>query len=253
MIRVNNIYKSFDSQLVLKDVSAEFKPGECSLVIGASGSGKTVFLKTLVGLEEIDGGEIWYENELFSNLAPKKRNVRMKELGMLFQEGALFDFATALENVMFPLTFQTRMSESERIQRARFCLDRVGLSSAEKKYPSELSGGMQKRVGLARAIALNPKYLFCDEPNSGLDPQTSIVIDNLIADLTREYNIITVINTHDMNSVIEIGDNISFMYKGEILWRGNNKEILSSQCEELNNFVFASNLAKHLRPKNNDE
>lgn len=247
MIRVKNLYKEFDGRDVLKDISIDYKPGECSLIIGASGSGKTVLLKSLVGLHTPDRGEIWYGDKLFTQMKEKEKKEIRKEMGMLFQGSALFDFATVEENIMFPMDFFTDWSLEQKLERANFCLKRVNLENANKKYPNELSGGMQKRVGIARAIALNPKYLFCDEPNSGLDPTTSIVIDRLIQEITQEYNITTVINTHDMNSVMEIGDKIGFIYQGNKLWEGSNKEILHSSCPELNDFVFASQMAKQLK------
>jgi phospholipid/cholesterol/gamma-HCH transport system ATP-binding protein len=247
MIRVKNLYKEFDGRDVLKDISIDYKPGECSLIIGASGSGKTVLLKSLVGLHTPDRGEIWYGDKLFTQMKEKEKKEIRKEMGMLFQGSALFDFATVEENIMFPMDFFTDWSLEQKLERANFCLKRVNLENANKKYPNELSGGMQKRVGIARAIALNPKYLFCDEPNSGLDPTTSIVIDRLIQEITQEYNITTVINTHDMNSVMEIGDKIGFIYKGNKLWEGRNKEVLHSDCPELNDFVFASQMAKQLK------
>ena len=247
MIRVNNLYKEFDGRDVLKDISIEYKPGECSLIIGASGSGKTVLLKSLVGLHIPEKGEIWYGDKLFTKMKDKEKKIIRKEMGMLFQGSALFDFATVEENIMFPMDFFTDWSQEQKLERANFCLKRVNLENANKKYPNELSGGMQKRVGIARAIALNPKYLFCDEPNSGLDPTTSIVIDRLIQEITQEYNITTVINTHDMNSVMEIGDKIGFIYQGSKLWEGRNKEILHSDRKELNDFVFANKMAQQLR------
>ena len=247
MIRVENLSKEFDGRPVLKDISIEYKAGECSLIIGASGSGKTVLLKNLVGLHTPDSGEIWYDEKPFTKLKEKEKKLLRQEMGMLFQGSALFDFATVEENIMFPMDFFTDWSKEQKLERANFCLKRVNLENANKKYPNELSGGMQKRVGIARAIALNPKYLFCDEPNSGLDPTTSIVIDRLIQEITQEYNITTIINTHDMNSVMEIGDKIGFIYKGEKLWEGSNKEILLSDCKELNDFVFASQMAKRLK------
>lgn len=247
MIKVNNLYKEFEDKDVLKDISIEYKAGQCSLIIGASGSGKTVLLKCLVGLHQPERGEIWYGDRLFTGMNIKEKKQLRKEMGMLFQGSALFDFATVEENVMFPMDFFTDWSKEEKLERANFCLKRVNIINSNKKIPAELSGGMQKRVGIARAIALNPKYLFCDEPNSGLDPTTSIVIDHLIREITQEYNITTVINTHDMNSVIEIGDKIGFIYNGRKMWEGSNKEILKSDCKELNDFVFASPMAKQLK------
>ena len=247
MITVKNLYKEFDGKPILENVSIQYQPGECSLIIGASGSGKTVLLKNIVGLHTPDSGEIWYDDKLFTQMNPKQKKELRKEIGMLFQGSALFDFATVEENIMFPMDFFTDWSQEEKLERANFCLKRVNLVNANKKMPSELSGGMQKRVGIARAIALNPKYLFCDEPNSGLDPTTSILIDRLIQEITQEYKITTVINTHDMNSVMEIGDKIGFIYKGHKLWEGSNKEILKSDCKELNDFVFASKMAQQLK------
>ena len=247
MIKANHLYKSFDGKAVLSDISIEYRPGECSLIIGASGSGKTVLLKTLVGLYKPDGGEIWYEDKLLTALEPKAKKALHKEIGMLFQGSALFDFANVEENVMFPMNFFTDWSMEQKLDRVNFCLKRVNLENVNKKMPSELSGGMQKRVGIARAIALNPKYLFCDEPNSGLDPSTSILIDKLIQEITQEYRITTVINTHDMNSVLEIGDKVGFIYEGRKLWEGNSRDILKSDCRELNDFVFASKMAKLLK------
>jgi len=247
MIQVKNLEKHFGDNHVLKSISIEYMPGECSLIIGASGSGKTVLLKSLVGLHEPDSGEIWYDKVKFSSLSfNEKKNIR-KEIGMLFQGSALFDFATVEENVRFPMDFFTDWSDSQKLERVNFCLNRVNLKNVNKLMPNELSGGMQKRVGIARAIALNPKYLFCDEPNSGLDPQTSILIDQLISEITKEYNITTVINTHDMNSVMEIGDTVGFIHKGELLWEGDKENVLTSDCEELNNFVFASRMAKKVK------
>ncbi|MFA5848912.1 MAG: ABC transporter ATP-binding protein [Bacteroidetes bacterium GWF2_40_14] len=247
MIRVVKLNKFFGEKQVLKDISINYQPGECSLIIGASGSGKTVLLKSLVGLFEPDSGEVWYENILFNKLDFKdKKNIR-KEIGMLFQGSALFDFASVEENVRFPMDFFTDWSNEEKLERVNFCLKRVNLQNVNKLFPNELSGGMQKRVGIARAIALNPKYLFCDEPNSGLDPHTSILIDQLIAEITKEYNMTTVINTHDMNSVMEIGDSVGFIYNGELVWEGDKNNILTSSHKELNEFVFASNMAKKIK------
>ena len=247
MIRVNNLNKFFGEKQVLHDISITYKPGECSLIIGASGSGKTVFLKSLVGLLTPDSGEIWYGKIQFNALSFKEQRSIRKEIGMLFQGSALFDFATVEENVRFPMDFFTTWSDKEKLDRVNFCLERVNLKNVNKLFPNELSGGMQKRVGIARAIALNPKYLFCDEPNSGLDPHTSILIDQLISEITKEYNITTVVNTHDMNSVMEIGDTVGFIHQGKLVWEGNKDNILTSDCEELNNFVFASNMAKKMK------
>lgn len=247
MIKVKNLYKEFDGREVLKDISIEYKPGQCSLIIGASGSGKTVLLKCLVGLFEPEEGEIWYDDQLFTSMNIAGKKALRQKIGMLFQGSALFDFATVEENVMFPMEFFTDWSKEQMLDRANFCLNRVNLINANKKFPSELSGGMQKRVGIARAIALNPRFLFCDEPNSGLDPTTSILIDRLIQEITQEYNITTVINTHDMNSVMEIGDKIAFIHKGNKIWEGGNKDILHTNCKELNDFVFASQMAKLLK------
>ena len=249
MITAKHISKSFAEKQILKDVSIEYKAGECSLIIGASGSGKTVLLKSLVALHEIDAGEIWYDNIQFNTLSLTQRKEKRREIGMLFQGSALFDFATVAENIMFPMDFFTNWSQEEKLERVEFCLKRVNLINSNNKFPNELSGGMQKRVGIARAIALNPRYLFCDEPNSGLDPNTSTLIDQLIREITQEYNITTIVNTHDMNSVMEIGDKVIFIHQGTKLWEGDNKNILFSDCEELNKFVFSSNMAKQLRAK----
>jgi len=247
MIRVVKLNKFFGDKQVLKDITINYQPGDCSLIIGASGSGKTVLLKSLVGLYEPDSGEVWYEDILFNKLDFKeKKNIR-KEIGMLFQGSALFDFATVEENIRFPMDFFTDWSNEQKLDRVNFCLKRVNLENVNKLFPNELSGGMQKRVGIARAIALNPKYLFCDEPNSGLDPHTSILIDQLISEITKEYNITTVVNTHDMNSVMEIGDTVGFIYNGELVWEGNKNNILTSSHKELNEFVFASNMAKRVK------
>ena len=247
MITVKNLNKYFDGVHVLKDINFEYSPGECSLIIGASGSGKTVLLKSLVGLHNPDSGEIWYNDRLFNKLSFRDKKEIRKEIGMLFQGSALFDFATVQENIMFPMDFFTDWTYAQKLKRVNFCIDRVSLKNVNNLYPNEISGGMQKRVGIARAIALNPKYLFCDEPNSGLDPQTSIVIDRLISEITKEYNITTVINTHDMNSVMEIGDKVGFIHKGNLLWEGSKDNILTSQSKELNDFVFATELAKKLK------
>lgn len=247
MITVNNLYKIFDGKEVIHDISVKYNRGECSLIIGASGSGKTVLLKSIIGLLEPEKGEVWFDDVLFNKLAFSEKKKIRSQMGMLFQGSALFDFATAEENIMFPMDFFTDMSKGEKLDRANFCLKRVNLENVNKKYPSELSGGMQKRVGIARAIALNPKYLFCDEPNSGLDPHTSILIDQLIHEITEEYNITTIVNTHDMNSVMEIGDKVVFIFDGNKMWEGSRQDILRTECKELNDFVFASNMAKQLK------
>lgn len=247
MIEVKNISKSFDDKKVLNDISTTFETGKVNLIIGQSGSGKSVLLKSLVGLHNIDEGEIIYDKRTYSTLTFKQKKEIRKEIGMVFQGGALFDSSTVLENVMFPLEMFTKMSSKEKIDRAKFCIEKVHLKNANDKYPSEISGGMQKRVAIARAIALNPKYLFCDEPNSGLDPKTSIVIDELIKEITVDFNITTVVNTHDMNSVLDIGDKIIYIYNGKKWWEGDKSEIFKSNNNELNDFVFASNLYKKIK------
>ena len=249
MIEVKGLYKEFDGRPVLEDINIQFRDGECSLIIGASGSGKTVLLKNLVGLYEPDRGDILYGERNFTRMKFEERKLFRKEMGMLFQESALFDFATVEENIMFPMDFFTDWSLEQKLERVNFCLKRVNLENSNKLYPAQLSGGMQKRVGIARAIALNPKYLFCDVPNSGLDPTTAIVIDHLIQEITQEYKITTVVNTHDMNSVMEIGDHIGFIHKGHLLWEGCSKEIMDSDCQPLNDFIFANNLARKLKEK----
>ena len=247
MIKADHIVKSFDGRTVLKDISVEFQTGKTNLIIGKSGSGKTVLLKSLVGLHEVDSGSVWYDDTEFSALGFRERKAIRKDVGMIFQGGALLDSSTVEENVKLPLDLFTDQSEAEKLERVNFCLRRVNLDSANHLYPSELSGGMIKRVAIARAIVLNPRYLFCDEPNSGLDPQTSIVIDNLIHEITQEYNITTIINTHDMNSVMEIGEKIVFIYEGRKWWEGTKDDILSADNRELNDFVFASAMAKRAR------
>ena len=247
MIEVKNIHKTFGGNHVLKDVSFTFQPGKTNLVIGASGSGKTTLIKCMVGLHNIDFGSILFNESSFNDLDKKeKRNLR-KKIGMLFQGGALFDYLTVEENIAFPLNMFTLMSDEEKKDRVNFCLKRVNLNNVNDLFPAELSGGMVKRVAIARAISMKPKYLFCDEPNSGLDPQTAIIIDNLIQEITEEYNITTVVNTHDMNSVMEIGENIAFIHQGQLAWNGDKDSILSSTTKELNDFVFASKLFKKLR------
>ena len=240
MIEFKNIKKSFGDKVVLDDVSHVMQTGICNLIIGTSGSGKTVLQKCLVGLFDPDAGEITYDGISFNDMTPDERKELRQQIGMLFQGSALFDSMTVEQNVMFPLDMFTNKGFSEKLQRVNEVLERVNLKDVNKKYPAELSGGMKKRVGIARAIVLNPKYLFCDEPNSGLDPQTSMVIDKLIYEITKEFNMTTVINTHDMNSVMEIGENILYMYQGQKEWSGNNKEIIFSKNKRLNDFIFAS-------------
>lgn len=247
MIEVKNINKSFGDKQILHDVSISFLRGKINLIIGASGSGKSVLTKCIVGLHDVDSGSIEYDGRNFSKMNFKQRKEVRKEIGMLFQGSALFDSLTVEENVKFPLEMYTKQSEEEILERVNFCLKRVQLDNANHLYPAELSGGMQKRAALARAIALNPKYLFCDEPNSGLDPQTGIVIDNLIQELTQEYNITTIVITHDMNSVMETGENISFIYKGEKWWNGNKEDILKTDNAELCEFVYSSKIMQKFR------
>lgn len=246
MIKVEHLYKSFDGRTVLEDISVEYEAGKCNMIIGASGSGKTVLLKNLIGLLEPDNGEISYGDHKFSQMHYKEKMALRQKIGVLFQGSALFDFATVIENVMFPMEFFTDWSEAQRRERAQYCLEKVNVIGSDKKYPNELSGGMQKRVGIARAIALNPQYLFCDEPNSGLDPYTSILIDRLIHDLTKEFNMTTIVNTHDMNSILEIGDKIGFIHKGAMVWQGDKDSILSADCKELKEFVCANTLARNI-------
>jgi len=240
MIEVRNLKKGFGDKIVINGVSAVFRPGKCNLVIGTSGSGKTVFLKCLVGLFTPDSGDICYDGRDFSAMNDEQRKELRQQIGMLFQGSALFDSMTVEQNVMFPLDMFTTDSYSEKLKRVNEVLDRVNLKDSNKKFPAEISGGMKKRVGIARAIVLNPKYLFCDEPNSGLDPQTSLLIDKLIKEITTDYNITTVVNTHDMNSVMEIGDHIMYMYQGLKEWEGSNKEIIFNKNKRLNDFIFAS-------------
>jgi phospholipid/cholesterol/gamma-HCH transport system ATP-binding protein len=240
MIEFKNIRKSFDEKIVLDDVSHIMETGKCNLIIGSSGSGKTVLQKCLVGLFEADEGEISYDGLNFTDMTVDERKELRQQIGMLFQGSALFDSMTVEQNIMFPLDMFTKNNFSEKLKRVNEVLERVNLKDVNKKYPAELSGGMKKRVGIARAIVLNPKYLFCDEPNSGLDPQTSMVIDKLILDITREFKMTTVINTHDMNSVMEIGENILYMYLGKTEWTGNKEDIIFSKNERLNDFIFAS-------------
>ena len=244
MIEFKNIRKSFDGRTVIDNASAVMKAGQCNLIIGASGSGKTVLMKCMVGLFEPDQGEILYSGQNFTAMNNRERTEIRKEIGMLFQGSALFDSMTVQKNIMFPLNMFTDWSYKKKTDRVNEVLERVNLKDTNKKFPSELSGGMKKRVGIARAIVLNPKYLFCDEPNSGLDPITSLLIDKLIKEITVEYNITTVVNTHDMNSVMEIGNYILYMHKGKKEWEGSNKEIIFSKNQLLNEFIFASDFLK---------
>ena len=246
MIEAKNISKWFDGVQVLHDITASFETGKTNLIIGQSGSGKTVFMKCLIGLMHPEEGEILYDGRLFSEMNAEQRKALRTEIGMLFQGSALFDNLTVLGNVMFPLKMFSPLSPAEQLERAHFCIKRVGLENADEKYPSEISGGM-KRVAIARAIALNPRYLFCDEPNSGLDPKTSILIDELLSDITHEYGITTIINTHDMNSVLGIGEKIVFINKGRCDWTGNDKNIFRSKSQSLNDFVFASKLFQEVK------
>lgn len=247
MIEAKHISKWFDGKQVLHDISVRFDEGKTNLIIGQSGSGKTVFMKCLIGLLTPEQGEILYDGRRFRSLDISQKRQLRSEIGMLFQGSALFDNETVLGNVMFPLKMFSKMSKEEQLERAHFCIKRVGLSDADNKFPSEISGGMQKRVAIARAIALNPKYLFCDEPNSGLDPKTSILIDELLSDITHEYGITTIINTHDMNSVLGIGENIVFINQGHCDWVGDDRTIFRSNSKSLNDFVFASKLFQEVK------
>ena len=247
MIKIENISKSFGDKTVLDNVSTVFEKGKTNLVIGQSGSGKTILMRICIGLLEPDNGEVWFNNRRFSNLDERKRTVIRKDMGVLFQGGALFDSMNVEENVMFPLNMFSEMSYSDKLDRVNFCLKRVKLENINRLKTNELSGGMMKRVAIARAIANNPKYLFCDEPNSGLDPKTSEIIDALISEITEEYNITTIINTHDMNSVMMIGQNINFLYNGKLWWKGDNNNILSADNKELNEFVFSTELTRRLK------
>lgn len=247
MIEIKNLRKVFGDKVVINDVSVVMEAGKANLIIGSSGSGKTVFMKCLVGLFEPDGGNILYNGQDFTNMEDEQRKELRQQIGMLFQGSALFDSQTVEQNVMFPLDMFTKLSHTEKLKKVNEVLERVNLKDANKKFPAEISGGMKKRVGIARAIVLNPKYLFCDEPNSGLDPQTSLVIDKLIYEVTKDFNITTVINTHDMNSVMEIGDHIIYMYQGEKEWEGSNKQIIYSKSKKLNDFIFASEFLKDVK------
>jgi len=246
MISVKNLYKSFGERVVLHDVCADFKAGQNNLVIGMSGSGKTVLMKCLVGLLKPERGQILFDGRDLVSMTEREQSVIRQDIGMVFQGGALFDSLTVQENVVFPLDMYTNMTYTEKVERANFCLRRVNLENVNKLYPSELSGGMKKRVAIARAIANNPKYLFCDEPNSGLDPRTATVIDDLISEITKEYNITTIINTHDMNSVLQIGENVKFIYDGHLWWRGDKHSICETDNLELLEFLNASELTKRL-------
>ena len=247
MIELKNIHKSFGDKEVLKGINAKFEDGKTNLIIGQSGSGKTVLMKNIVGLFTPEKGQILYDGRDFVQMTQKERMMLRREMGMIFQAAALFDSMSVLENVMFPLDMFSDMNKEDRIKRAKFCLERVNLKGAEEKFPGEISGGMQKRVAIARAIALNPKYLFCDEPNSGLDPKTSLVIDDLIHSITEEYKMTTIINTHDMNSVMGIGEHIIYIYEGELEWVGNKNEVMSSTNERLTSFIFASDLLRKVK------
>jgi phospholipid/cholesterol/gamma-HCH transport system ATP-binding protein len=247
MIEVRGVNKSFGSVHVLKDINARFEPGRVNLIIGQSGSGKSVLAKCIVGLHEVDSGSVFFDGRNFTKMNRYERKEIRKEIGMLFQSSALFDSLTVEQNVMFPLSMFTDMSKEEMRERANFCLTRVNLINKNHLLPAECSGGMQKRIGIARAIAMNPKYLFCDEPNSGLDPKTSIVIDNLIKEITYEYNMTTIVITHDMNSVIEIGDYIIFIHNGQKWWEGNKEDILQTDNSEVNDFVYAADFMRQIK------
>lgn len=247
MIAVENITKNFNGKTVLNNISVVFEPGKTNLIIGKSGSGKTVLMKSIIGLHHVDKGRVLYSNRNFVSMSHKEQRDLRKEMGMLFQGSALFDSLTVEENIRFPLDMFSEMTEREKLERVNFCLHRVKLENVNRLYPGELSGGMQKRAAIARAIVLNPKYLFCDEPNSGLDPKTALVIDKLISDITHEYNITTIVNTHDMNSVMEIGEKVIFIHHGEVCWEGNSIGILNSDDEALNDFIFASDFAKRAK------
>ncbi|MGY8988850.1 MAG: ABC transporter ATP-binding protein [Flavobacteriales bacterium] len=247
MIEVKNIHKEFGENLVLNDVSFNFQRGKTNLIIGESGSGKTTLLKILIGLHQFDKGSISYDGRIFNEMKLKEKRLIRQEIGMLFQGGALFDYMTVEENIKFPLTMFTKQTEEEKIERVNFCLKKVNLENQNNLMTSELSGGMVKRVAIARSISMNPRYLLCDEPNSGLDPKSAILIDDLIKEITEEYDITTIINTHDMNSVMQIGDNIAFIHQGKIWWEGNKEELIHSENKQLDEFVFASKLFKRLK------
>ena len=252
MIEVKNLYKSFGNKEVLHDINTKFEDGKTNLIIGQSGAGKTVLVQCLVGLLEPTRGEVLYDGRNFVMMSKKEKILMRREMGMIFQGSALFDSLTVFENVRFPLDMFSDMTPKERDRQAQKCIDRVNLTGAENKFPGEISGGMQKRVAIARAV-MNPKYLFCDEPNSGLDPKTSLVIDELLSDITREFNITTIINTHDMNSVMGIGENIVFIADGRTEWQGNKETVLSANNKKLNDLVFASDLFKKVKEVENEE
>ncbi|MDY3944280.1 MAG: ATP-binding cassette domain-containing protein [Alloprevotella sp.] len=247
MIQLDNVYKSFGEKQVLKGINTTFEDGQTNLIIGQSGAGKTVLMKCVVGLFTPTQGDVLYDGRSFVAMSKRERALLRREMGMIFQSAALFDSMSVLENVMFPLDMFSNQSYKERVRRAQFCLDRVNLLDAQEKFPGEISGGMQKRVAIARAIALQPRYLFCDEPNSGLDPKTSLVIDELIYDITKDFRMTTVVNTHDMNSVMGIGDHILYIYKGENEWEGSKDQVMNSDNTRLTDFVFASDLLKKVQ------
>lgn len=253
MIEVRNLTKSFEDKTVLYDISATFDTGKTNLIIGQSGSGKTVLMKNLVGLLTPTSGDVLYDGRNFVTMSKKDKVMMRREMGMIFQGAALFDSMSVLENVRFPLDMFSSMNSKERDRRAMECIERVNLRGAESKFPDEISGGMQKRVAIARAIVLNPKYLFCDEPNSGLDPKTSLVIDRLLSEITKEYNITTIINTHDMNSVMGIGEKIVFIYKGHKEWEGTKDDVMGATNKKLNDFIFASDVLKKAREAYNED
>ena len=253
MIEIKGLYKSFDDKTVLSDINASFENGKTNLIIGQSGSGKTVLMKCIVGLLTPEKGEVLYDGRNLVLMGKKEKKMLRKEMGMIFQSAALFDSMSVLDNVMFPLNMFSNDTLRDRTKRAMFCLERVNLTEAKDKFPGEISGGMQKRVAIARAIALNPQYLFCDEPNSGLDPKTSLIIDDLIHDITAEYKMTTIINTHDMNSVMNIGENIIFIKEGVKEWQGNSKEVITSKNKALNDFIFASDLFRKVKEVEEEE
>lgn len=253
MIEVKNLNKSFGEKQVLRDINVRFEDGKTNLIIGQSGSGKTVLVKNIVGLLSPDSGQVLYDGRDFVAMRKREQVMMRREMGMVFQNSALFDSLSVLENVMFPLDMFSTKNYRERVKRAQECLERVNLLDAQDKAPGELSGGMQKRVAIARAIVLNPKYLFCDEPNSGLDPKTSLVIDGLLSGITKEFGMTTIINTHDMNSVMEIGEHITFIYHGRVEWEGNKDNVVNSDNKKLNDLVFASDLFKKVKQAENEE